>query len=307
MKIYDKIARNNYQECLAITSLAKEEFFYLLEVFSGLWENYYKHYDLKGNIRQKPKFKEDARISLCGTEEKLLFILTYLKENPTQQYQGLLFGMSQGKVSIWVKCLLPILVQSLKILGVAAHREPCDLYKTLLVLSKTVLWIEASERKIPRSQDYERQQYEYSGKKKQHMVKNHILCDENGYIWYLSPTYAGSIHDKVMAEESEYIFPEDTILLEDLGYLGFRPEGAEVLTSFKKPRNGELNKAQKQCNKVISSIRVKVEHVFSSVKRLRIIKDKIRLKNTEMRDVVMVIAVGLHNLRCKFRQNIHHN
>ena len=110
-----------------------------------------------------------------------------------------------------------------------------------------------------------------------------------------------------MAEESEYIFPEDTILLEDLGYLGFRPEGAEVLTSFKKPRNGELNKAQKQCNKVISSIRVKVEHVFSSVKRLRIIKDKIRLKNTEMRDVVMVIAVGLHNLRCKFRQNIHHN
>lgn len=288
-----------------VTSLEYQEFLYLLEIFTELWEAYYQKYDLKGNLRVKPKFKEDARISLFGAEAKLLFILSYLKENPTQGYQGLLFDMSQSKVSLWVKCLLPILHKSLVILGLTACREPCDLYKTLLVLSKTVLWIDATERNIPRSQDYERQKYEYSGKKKQHMVKNHILCDEDGYIWYLSPTYAGSMHDKVMAEESEYVFPEHTVLLEDLGYLGFNPKNVTVLIPLKKPKNKELNEQQKKYNQAISSIRVKVEHVFSSVKRLRIVKDKIRLKNTEFRDLVMVIAVALHNLRWKFRKNLH--
>lgn len=303
MKIYDKI-RNNYQECLTITSLELPEFLYLLEVFRDLWEAYHQLYDLKGNSRKMPKFKEDARSSLLGPEEKLLFILSYLKEHPTQAYHGLVFEMSQSRVSLWIKVLLPILFQSIQLLGLSAHREPCGLYKTLLVLSKTLLLIDASERPIPRSVSYERQKFEYSGKKKQHMIKNHILCDEDGYVWYLSPTYAGSTHDKAMAEESEFIFVEKTILLEDLGYLGFNPAEVYVLRPVKKPKNGELEEAQKIYNTQLSSIRVTVEHVFGAIKRLRVVKEKIRLRNEEFRDLVMAVAVGLHNLRWKFRKNL---
>lgn len=40
-------------------------------------------------------------------------------------------------------------------LDLMAYREPCGLYKTLLVLSKSLLWVDASERDIPRSQDDE--------------------------------------------------------------------------------------------------------------------------------------------------------
>lgn len=76
-------------------------------------------------------------------------------------------------------------------------------------------------------------------------MKNHILSDEDGYVWYLSPTFAGSIHDKTMAEESEFVFPEGTSLYEDLGYLGFDPENVIVLRPIKKPKNKELDQEQK--------------------------------------------------------------
>lgn len=113
------------------------------------------------------------------------------------------------------------------------------------MLSKTLLWIDTSKRDIPRSQNYERQKYEYSGKKKGHKIKNHILCDHEGYVLYLSPTYAGSIHDKTMAEESEFEFPEGWSLPEELGYLGFNPENIKVFRPFKKPKKGKLSEGQK--------------------------------------------------------------
>lgn len=113
MNLHAKI-RKNYQECLRIMSLEYEEFLYLLEVFSHLWETHYQDDDLKGNLRSKPKLKEDTRISLRGSATKLLFILSYLKENPAQCYHGLVFEMSQAKVSLWIKPLMPNLNTILK-------------------------------------------------------------------------------------------------------------------------------------------------------------------------------------------------
>lgn len=144
MKKYVK-TRKNYQECLKLTSLEEEEFLCLLEVFKTLWEAYYERYDIKGNLRKQPKFTEDARSSLPGMENKLFFCLSYLKENPIQAYHGLTFDMSQDQVSTWLKSLLPIMAKSLAYLGLVPHREPCGLYKTLVILSKTLLWIDASE------------------------------------------------------------------------------------------------------------------------------------------------------------------
>ncbi|MBL8194520.1 MAG: hypothetical protein JNM06_12070 [Blastocatellia bacterium] len=56
-------------------------------------------------------------------------------------------------------------------------------------------------------------------------------------------------------------------------------------------------------NKVISSVRVKVEHVISGIKRCRIVKDTLRLTSLGCSDSVMEIACGLHNLRVLFRNS----
>ncbi len=45
--------------------------------------------------------------------DKLLFILTYLKQNPIQEVQGQLFGLSQSNANKWIHLLHTVLNQAL--------------------------------------------------------------------------------------------------------------------------------------------------------------------------------------------------
>ena len=52
-----------------------------------------------------------------------------------------------------------------------------------------------------------------------------------------------------------------------------------VLPSFspkKDPKGGQLTDQEKETNRHISSIRIRVEHAIGGVKRFRIVKDKLR-------------------------------
>ena len=140
---------------------------------------------------------------------------------------------------------------------------------------------------------------EYSGKHHGHKIKNLTLCDDSQYIFYLSAIEVGSCHDKAMADEYPIDLPQGSVLKQDLGFLGHAPEGVIVEVPFKKPRKAELSFSQKLYNKLLSSTRITVEHANSGIKRLRIVKDTIRLHTTPIRDRVMVIACALHNLRVK--------
>lgn len=82
-----------------------------------------------------------------------------------------------------------------------------------------------------------------------------------------------------------------------MGFLGHHPEGVLVEQPFKKLKDKELNFSQKIYNKMLASTRVVIEHSNSGIKRLKIIKDTIRVHNAEFRDSVMVVACALHNFR----------
>jgi len=69
----------------------------------------------------------------------------------------------------------------------------------------------------------------------------------------------------------------------------------------KKPKGKELTPEEKAENKIISSIRILVEHIISGVKRCRIVKDVFRNTKDHFADQVMEIACGLHNFRTKLR------
>ena len=287
----------NYHSMLSLTSLTAAEFFQLLEPFAELWQRYHAHHDLKGEQRRMKKFCEHGSMSLKGSLDKLFFLLVYLKQNPLQHYHGYSFGMSQGKVSQWLKVLLPLLEQSLAKLQQLPCREPSHLYLSLRLLSGQVLLLDATERAIPRSVDNERQRHEYSGKQQEHTLKNLLVSQEQNRILYLSPTVAGSMHDKALADEMELEFWPEQCLLLDLGFIGYEPAGAHTLLPIKKQRQAELSAMDKLYNRLLASVRVKVEHVIAGVKRIRIVKDKIRLKGESIQDSVMLIACGLHNLR----------
>ena len=74
-----------------------------------------------------------------------------------------------------------------------------------------------------------------------------------------------------------------------------------IIQPKKKPRGGELTEEEKEVNSSISSIRIRVEHVVSGVKRYRIIKEKMRNWRKGFRDKVMETCCGLHNFRLHFR------
>ena len=74
-----------------------------------------------------------------------------------------------------------------------------------------------------------------------------------------------------------------------------------TLGNLKKPKNKELSVAERVLNRMISGVRVVVEHVIAGVKRCRIIKDVLRLTTPGVSEVVMEIACGLHNLRVDCR------
>jgi DDE superfamily endonuclease len=96
-------------------------------------------------------------------------------------------------------------------------------------------------------------------------------------ILFLSDTYGGHVHDKRIADATPYPLPARSRLLQDLGFLAFTLPQVEILMPTKKPRGEELTRAQQRANQALHQRRLRIEHGNSSVKRYRIVKDRIRL------------------------------
>ncbi len=116
-------------------------------------------------------------------------------------------------------------------------------------------------------------------------------------ILFLSDTVDGSVHDKRIADQTPYGLPKGSTLLQDLGFLAFSLDGVTSMTPFKKPRAGGLNDEQKAFNQQLARRRIRIEHVNSSVKRCRIVKDTVRLFKSGVRDLIAEICCALHNFR----------
>ena len=293
---YSEISKKPKQ-FIALTTLTVEEFTLLLSFFEARWEKYYRYYKLDGKRRKHPTYKEHGNAVLQGTIQKLFFLLVYLKNNSLQEHQAANFGVSQSKVSRIVKTLLPILSQALKDMGLTPIRDGETLAEKLADHPSKVFSYDGTDRTIQKNADHEAQKVEYSGKHSTHTVKNLTLCDDAQYICYLSPSFPGSYHDKTIADEFPILLPVGSVIKQDLGFIGHTPEAVIIEQPYKKPRGGELSFAQKLYNKLLSSTRIVVEHANSGIKRLRMLKDTIRLHSMEIRDSVMFIGCALHNLR----------
>jgi hypothetical protein len=158
---------------------------------------------------------------------------------------------------------------------------------------------DGTERRIQRPKDAAQQKSHYSGKKRAHTVKNVVLVDQQLIIAFLSPTHPGTVHDKRIADATPYPLPPGSHLLQDLGFLAFTLEGVIIEMPTKKPRGGELTPEQKETNRALAQRRVAVEHVNSSIKRCRILKEVCRLLRSGVRDQVMEICCALHNFRLR--------
>ena len=228
----------------------------------------------------------------------------YLRQYPTQEVQGFLFGIGQVQAHEWVHRLTEVLNQALGAEQQLPERHPRKLEEVLKACPELEFIIDGTERRINRPKDPDKRDKHYSGKKKGTTVKNNVITDrgKGGKIRYLSDTVEGKRHDKKLADDEDYAFPEGSKLWQDTGFQGYAPENVMILQPKKKPRGGELTPAEKERNRKLSSQRIAVEHHLGGVKRSRIVHDTFRNRKEDYVDIVMETACGLHNFRVSQRQ-----
>ena len=300
MKMSYKELQGKPKTLQSLTGLNPAEFTILLKSFELVWgETLACSLD---NPNRQRSYGAGRKSELALIEDKLLFILVYVRLYPTQVVQGYLFGFSQAQANEWVHRLSPLLTQALGYEQCLPEREPSQLEAVLTQCPSLEFIIDGTERRINRPKNKESQRENYSGKTKTHTVKNNIIVDMNGKVLFLSDTHEGKKHDKKIADEEEYKFPHGSHLWQDTGFQGYAPEGVETHQPKKKPRSGELSGAENTANQLISKVRVRVEHQISGIKRCKIVVDKFRNHLDHYADEIMEIACGLHNLRVSNRQ-----
>ena len=120
----------------SLTGLTESEFQALLPYFEQAFEAYMGNRTLDGHPRTSRRDSTYATCPVLTMADKLLFILTYLKQNPIQEVQGQLFGMSQSNANKWIHVLHPVLNQALADQGLLPARTADDL-AALLTTSPT--------------------------------------------------------------------------------------------------------------------------------------------------------------------------
>ena len=118
-------------EFLDLTSLTLDEFQLLVPPFESAFQAHMREWRLDGQPRTARRFTVYKNCPLATPEDRLFFILVYLKTYALQVVQGRLFGMGQSKANQWIHVLLPVVLTALRTLGDAPARSLAALAQRL--------------------------------------------------------------------------------------------------------------------------------------------------------------------------------
>ncbi len=288
-------AKQSNRAMRAITGLDRLSFESLLLTFSQV-------------LTKVPRKKKRQRAigggrkhTLETAEEKLFFILFYMKCYPTFDLAALFYDVDRSQTYRWVVELLPILEKTLDRELVLPKRKITSLEEFMRLFPgvKDII-IDGTERPIQRPSSNKRQKRHYSGKKKRHTKKNIIVATPKKKILIVTPTKAGKKHDKSIFDKSDLSekIPKDIGVWVDLGFKGIE-NNLNVAIPHKKPRKSKLTDEQKADNKIISSIRVIGENAIGGIKRMRCVSDVCRNKRDDLKDDFILISSAIWNYHLK--------
>lgn len=242
--------KHNRRKFLALTGLTPKEFQAVLPAFERAYAR--RHPPTKtitGNPRKR-KAGGGRKSTLAAPEQKLLFVLVYLKTYPLQAMLGELFELSQPCANRWIHRLLPVLQQALKVLGVRPERNPRRFAQRERKHGEPLdLIIDGTERPRQRPKNRAQRELFFSGRKRRYADKNLLIANaKTNRIGFLSQTYAGTAPDKKMADRERIVYPAGTRLYQDTGFQGYAPPGVEICqpkknharANFVRPKSGRI-------------------------------------------------------------------
>jgi len=280
----------------ALTGMTVAEFERLLPIFTAAL----KKAQVKGKKERKRAIGGGRRHTLKSPTDKLFFILLYLKCYPTFDLAGLLYEVDRSQSQRWVKALLAVLEVGLGWQLVLPERRIGSLEEFIQRFPAVKdVFVDGTERPIQRPHQAKAQQEHYSGKQQEHTLKNLMVSDETKRILCLTQTKPGARQDYFRFKQVGLgeVIPDDVGVWVDLGFLGIVKDYPQlrVVIPHKSSKNHPLTPQQKAENRVISALRICIEHAIAGVKRFRCLTDAYRNKGLVLADKFMLIACGLWN------------
>lgn len=278
----------------AVLGVSIEEFSKLLLTFSQCL----KEHRMKLRPHRKRAMGGGRKGDLPTDEDKLVYILLYLKLYPTYDALAVLANHYRSKCGDSVQLLLPVLEMTLGRKLVLPKRGGNSLEKIFQQHPELKdIFIDGTERRVQRPKNLKKRNKLYSGKKKATTRKTVVMNDQKRYIHYMSKTKSGRRHDKRIADK-ENIFggiPPHVTAWTDTGFVGTQKQHDNTVMPTKATKNKPLTYEQKQENKLISSIRVVSEHAIGGFKRFKAASDIYRNKLTNFDDLLTEVSIGLWN------------
>jgi len=115
--------RSRPLEFLDLTSLTLDALQQLVPSFEAAFQAHMAAWRMDGKPRTARRFTVYNNGPLPTPEDRLFFLLTYLKTAALQVVHGRLFGMVQGTANQWMHVLLPALLAARRTLGDAPARS----------------------------------------------------------------------------------------------------------------------------------------------------------------------------------------
>ncbi len=279
----------------ALLGLSKQEFEELVPAFEMALNAAYKE------VRPDRKRKlGGGKIGILrSAEEKLAFVLLYLKTYPTFDVLGAFTGRDRSRSCRSVHFLFPVLEKTLKIKLVLPKRQIRSVEEFLEAFPEArEVFLDGTERPVQKPTNPKRKKKLYSGKKKGTMRKTIVMADKRRRIGVLTQTKSGRRHDKRLFDKADIArhIPEDVTLITDTGLQGIQSHHKNTLIPKKGSKNHPLTDTEKQNNRLISSVRILVEHAIGGIKRFKAAADICRNRKPNTDDQMTLLSAGLWNL-----------
>ena len=292
--MYYKAALRTDRMCKATTGLSVSEFTTLVTDFT---HNYHE-FEAKRKKKRIRKIGGGRESKIETIEEKLFYVLWYMKTYPTFDVASFWVGFHRSNACEWAHVLLPILEMTMQRKFVLPERKISDPEEFLRLFPETKeVFIDAVERLKQRPKKKKAQQKAYSGKKKAHTRKSVIISDKKRRVLVITKQKSGRRHDKRLADKEDVFqkLPKDVAVWADTAFIGEEKAHPNIHIPKKKPRGRELTYDEKETNKIISSYRVIVEHAIGGIKRYRCMSEKLRNRKPFIDYQFILLTSGLWN------------
>ena len=206
---------------------------------------------------------------------QLLLTVVWLRQYPTNEALGFLFGVSDSTASRVIARVLPLLEAA----GKDGMRMPDpgrkrrkELDQLLDETPALAVIIDTFEQRVQRHKNRSTADTYFSGKKKQHTLKSQVAVDEEtGEICDVAESVEGPTADITLLKDTNLLaqLPQGVGAIGDLAYVGIaevHPEGLGA-TPRRKPRGKDRPPEDCAFNRAFAKRRIGVEHTIGRLRR----------------------------------------